>query len=553
MKTLFTFLILAIYSLAGLAGPVINDVAVEGYPGDNHVVNGRYKYYATATTGHREFRSDRTDGIFLNPLTMSWDNFARRWEINVTKMVGGASTRVTVATSTFTGTNPPVKGWSVLYPLGNPLGLHTSLKVYETVTQYSLCDECRWSSPATWSSGFLPRAYDNVVINSNVILDIDGHCNNLKINPATTARFEGYDLTATGIVRLKLHGNLDVGISGRLAIFSLELAGNTRQTLQRNSERGDGVSMQRAIINNPYGVRLLSTFGFLSLSTRPPCETQFIKGKIFLDNYLLSCQTITGANADRYVVTNSTGYLVLPRNTVGMAYNQFFPIGSSDASYTPLRISNTTTSWRVTLAARAEYAPSLFPSIPHVNVIYKIANLGMEGGVVYPRWTFQAYWNAADESEGFSHSSAVRVAKRTETGWIGTESVGIPTGTGPFSYVYNSGSIDNFGIWQDERASASLRSAAVMADENAQSTNQDREYGSYPNPATSAGFKVRVDRADDAKIKLVSLSGTSIRFRAEKESVHTISLLPLDAMFPGIYILQVQEKNLVRTHKVVIK
>ncbi|MEO6284225.1 MAG: T9SS type A sorting domain-containing protein [Dyadobacter sp.] len=552
MKTLFTFLFLTVYSLTCVAGPVIADVAVEGYPGANNIINGRYKYYKTSTTGHLLFQSDRTDGVFLKPLIISWNSLAARWEISVTKIVSGASTRVTVATSSFTGTYPPGKGWSVLYPYGNPLGLYTPMSVYETIEQTSTCDRCRWSSPTTWSSGILPRAYDNVTINSDVQLDMEAICHTLKVNSVATFPYDGHSLTgSTSVARLKLNGNLDVGVSGRIEIYSLEMAGNARQTLQSNSERGVWIRMQRAIINNPYGVSLLSPFGFFSIPSAAACETQFVKGKIVLDNYILSCQTILGAAVDRYVVTNGTGYLVLPANNVGSTYNRYFPIGSSENSYTPLRISNTTTSWSVQLMARAEYNASLFSATPHVNVLYQTRSLSVVRGPDTPRWLHQAYWYAADESAGFNHSARVRVDRRTETAWAMTGSEGIPTATVPYSYVYNASTWESFGIFQ-----ATTGSSRLSAEEKVSNLggNQDQgEYGTYPNPATAAGFKIRVDDADAAKIKLISISGSSIRFKTEKESPNTISLQPLDIMPAGIYILQVQDKNLIRTHKVIIK
>lgn len=550
MKTLLTFLILIVFSLTSIAGPVIADVAVEGYPGDNSVINGRYKYYSTSSSGHMQFSSDRTDGVIQN-LSIGWNSFARRWEINVTKLVSGVSTRVTVATSSSTGTYPPVKTWSVLYPYGNPLGLYTPLKVYATVAQTSLCDDCRWSSPTTWSSGFLPRAYDNVTINSDVILDIEASCNTLKVNSVASFPYDGHSLTGPALAsRLKLNGNLDVGVSGRIEIYSMEFAGNSRQSLQSNSERGVWIRMQRAIINNPYGIRLLSAFGFFSTPSSVACETQFVKGKIFLDGYILSCQTILGASSARYVVTNGNGYLALPGNGTGSIYNQYFPIGSSENSYTPLKISNTSTSWRVQLMVRAEFNASLFPSTPHVNVIYKTESLSATPGADSPRWLHQAYWYAADESAGFDHSSRIRIDRRTETGWAMTGSEGIPTGTGPYSYIYNSSTWEDFGIFQ---ATTSSRISAEEIVPGIRNEKDHIEYGTYPNPATSAGFKVRVDDADGAKIKLVSLSGSSLQFRTEKESLNTISLQPLDVLPAGIYILQVQEKNLVRTHKVIVK
>ena len=548
MKTLFVLVILAICSSSALAAPYIPDYAVEGYPGSDNVINGRYQHHATYSSGHHEFRSSRTDGVFLAPLSISWNSLAARWEIRVGKLVSGSLTRVVVATSYTRGITPPVKGWYVYYPYGNPLGLSTPLKVYQTETQNSLCD-CSWSNAAMWSSGFVPREYDNVVINHRVNLDVPGLCNNLKINsvtfPAAGNRLFGSGLDAV----IKMNGNLDTGGSATIDIFSIEFTGNSQQTLKVDTERGFGIKMSRAIINNNWGIKLLSAYGFLARAGAGRCETRFVKGKIILGNYILSCQTITGYNAQRFVVTNGSGYLFIEGNTAGTRYDTYFPIGSSESSYTPLRIFCTSSAWTASLMARAKFDPTLFPSTPHVNVIYQTESLVVRPGSDTPLWVHQAYWYATDESTGFNRAAGVRVDRLTDTGWARTGSEGVPTGTGPYMYTYNASTWEDFGIFQ---ATSSSRIAAESIS-NVQEVNDEIQTGVFPNPASQSGFKVKVNNANEVKIQLIAISGANLAFSVQKESSNIVSIQPHETMTPGVYILQIQENNSVRTHKVMIK
>jgi hypothetical protein len=182
MKTFFVLIILLATTFNASAG-IKTDIALEKYPGAYNAVNGRYSYDGLSASGYPQYRANRSDDTFIAPQIIRFNPLLNRWELYLTKMVSGTPTSQLAATGAGLGSGPADRKWTVFYPYGNPLGLYTALNVYETVVHTTVpgWDYSSWSDGRSWSSGFVPRTYDNVIITKSFNVDMEGKCFNLTI------------------------------------------------------------------------------------------------------------------------------------------------------------------------------------------------------------------------------------------------------------------------------------------------------------------------------------------------------------------------------------
>lgn len=550
MKTFFRFSIVLFSALFAVVGSSKADIAVEGYPNQHHVANGRYLRDLRPDRS-LEYKAYRSDENYTAQL-IRYNLATGRWELYLTKRAGGEPERVAWS-DVVPSTNVIVSGWRTTTDTPGTVYVSWPLKVYIPIDQYATCSSCNWSNPLTWPSRIVPRTYDNVIIDGNVLLDVPSKCNNLLVKTGTVSSPIRSLVGRSPESKIKIHGNLEHQLGTLLDVVEIEFAGNEIQTIETDISRGVTIYTSRVRINNSKQINLGSAFSFARSGTIR-CETIFEKGKISLGSYDLTCESITGADETRFVVTNGAGMLKLYAPREGEAMLHRFPVGPSTDRYTPIMVLFATANRGfATMRAKAAYNPSIFLPGRHVNIVYTV-----DHGTALPpsgtplTWVYQFQWDAADATTDFNPAHPVEIKKWNGSLWSDAIAGPVVTGTGPYKTLFTarSTSVNHFGVSTQIKRPAERLNAEEVEVKNAE---MEVDFTTFPNPATSGGFKVRVGDADAAKIKLVNLSGASIRFRAEKESANTVSLLPLDTMFPGVYILHVQEKNLVRTHKVLIK
>jgi hypothetical protein len=555
MKTFFTLIICLAITFQVTAG-IKTDIAVENYPGAYNVVNGRYSYDGVSA-GYPQYRANRSDDTFIAPQIIHFNPLANRWELHITKMVSGIPTSQLAATATGLGlgTTPAGKKWTVFYPYGNPLGLFTALNVYETVVHTTVpgWDYSTWSDGRSWSSGFVPRTYDNVIITKSFHMDIEGKCNNLKIVAGSSSSYN--ILTgAYAYSAVRIHGKLEQDVHTIIDLPEIEFRGNELQTVSADLSAGYSMRAGRVLINNPKNIQLLRSIGFMA-RTGSKCETRLVKGKVLIGANVLTCQTITGADASRFFVTNGTGALYLTARTGTDPNFQFFPVGPSPERYTPMWVYFGAANREYSnLLASAAYNPSIFLPGHHVNVVYTVnhGSFVPSPGTLLS-WIYQFQWNAGDATTGFDYSDRVEPRKWNGTTWSGGITEGFATGSGPYKYTFSSreGRVVTFGIHAVTKRLVGERIAAGDVEINKSEIELD--YAPFPNPAPASGFHVSVNDPATAQLRMQSLSGTSIDIVTRVDSEHQLAVQPVQNITTGIYLLQVKEGSSTRVHKVLIR
>jgi pectin methylesterase-like acyl-CoA thioesterase len=124
------------------------------------------------------------------------------------------------------------------------------------------------------------------------------------------------------------------GLDDNIAVSGTETFNSANFVFNGNVAQFTGSSMPNNInslvINNSAGVSLSSSTvlsGALTLTD----------GKLLIGNSNIATQSILGANASKYIVTNGTGMLTI--NNVGTG-GTVFPIGSNASFYTPATLNN---------------------------------------------------------------------------------------------------------------------------------------------------------------------------------------------------------------------
>jgi hypothetical protein len=554
MKTFFVLIILLATTFNASAG-IKTDIALEKYPGAYNAVNGRYSYDGLSASGYPQYRANRSDDTFIAPQIIRFNPLLNRWELYLTKMVSGTPTSQLAATGAGLGSGPADRKWTVFYPYGNPLGLYTALNVYETVVHTTVpgWDYSSWSDGRSWSSGFVPRTYDNVIITKSFNVDMEGKCFNLKI---ISGSLSSYNIL-TGILpasAVRIYGKLEQEVRTLIDLPEIEFRGNDLQTISADLSSGYSMRVLRVLINNPKNIQLVRSIGFMA-RTGSKCETRLVKGKVLIGANVLTCQNITGADATRFFVTDGTGALYLTARTGSDPNFQFFPVGPSPERYTPMWVYFGSANRDYSnLLASAAYNPSMFLPGDHVNVAYTVnhGSFVPSPGTLLS-WVYQFQWNAGDATTGFDYSDRVEARKWNGTSWSGAIAEGVATGSGPYKYLFTSreGRVVTFGIHAVTKRIVGERISAEDIEMNKSETELDS--APFPNPAPASGFHINVNDAAKAQLHMQSLSGSPISVTTRVDSEHRLAVQPPQNIPTGVYILQVKEGSKTRFHKVLIR
>ncbi|GAB4030994.1 hypothetical protein GCM10028774_07270 [Spirosoma jeollabukense] len=81
----------------------------------------------------------------------------------------------------------------------------------------------------------------------------------------------------------------------------------------------------------------------------------------------------------------------------------------------------------------------------------------------------------------------------------------------------------------------------------------DGVYGVYPNPVAANNFSVSLDEPSSAVLHFYSATGRSIGVEKSGVGSSSVNLKPTEKLSSGIYLLQVEERGQVRTHRLVVQ
>ena len=81
----------------------------------------------------------------------------------------------------------------------------------------------------------------------------------------------------------------------------------------------------------------------------------------------------------------------------------------------------------------------------------------------------------------------------------------------------------------------------------------DGVYGVYPNPVASNSFTLSLDEPSSAILQFYSATGRSIDLEKSAVGPSSVGLKPTEKLSSGIYLLRVEERGQVRTHRLVVQ
>lgn len=457
--------------LAILLIPMLSKAQTLAVESCAHPTGGLFTLHSTSD-GRNEYRAGRiySPGYAVSPEIVRWnptieyeengEQKTGRWEIIQTINAGYGATPVVQAwNSDPAAPNPPETGWQ-----GNGYVCNeTNVRVYAPETR--TISGGNWSNPASWSTGSLPRRYDDVVVDgspySTVTLDVDATVNNFT--------FGSNYVILSGSNKLTVQGN--AGGSGALYIQELIMAGTQPQTL--------GVFPQgyKLTIRNAAGVSLSAGIGPNGFSQEFFMTLSFESGHLYLGDFDLRVSDITGAGSSKHVVTNGTGSLfisaIVPQHPgippFGIPYEKEFPVSNSGIDYKPLLISLQPNSAsipgpdghipyysRLILSVKVSPLIHTPPHPGYVNAQWEINKIAApppySNNFPYREglFTVRFNWNASDESEHFDRNANV-VAKRYNSAssiWENRGMSGLPEETGSYSFtVPNQNEFSSWGIF----------------------------------------------------------------------------------------------------------
>ncbi len=238
------------------------------------------------------------------------------------------------------------------------------------------CSNCNWSDPDTWIPAGVP-AFENVVINGNVILDIDGTATDLTVNAGKSL------LSPTGR-KLTIHGK--VNLEGELQAGEMVSPGFFV------SQEIDGTKLNVKSFNNPNNGNVRLTGNLTVVDPENPSQPSIVSsGRIFLGDYDLECNSIRFTESSRsgtFVVTDGQGSLKY-HFAEGETEYKTLNIGNViDGAYVHLpaqikREQNTTGD--VIISARVE--PEMFLPVPdgsgYLKGLWEITASGNAAGETY--------------------------------------------------------------------------------------------------------------------------------------------------------------------------
>ena len=215
----------------------------------------------------------------------------------------------------------------------------TLLSLFVMAQQQSFAVTCTWiggtnndwNTAANWSTGTVPTAADDVVINTlgssvNIANGAAGVCNNL-----TKGGFISNLAVVPGGI-LKIQGNINYG--GGTFSGDVSLVGTSLQLILGLSP----LTLNNLNVTNPQGV--LMNGNNMKLS-----GTLSLQGPIYTNGRLLEVAAISGVSATAFVVTgdnlgnaSSSGGLAITLNPGAAAS---FPVGPTLSNFAAVKIVNT--------------------------------------------------------------------------------------------------------------------------------------------------------------------------------------------------------------------
>ncbi|GGN06181.1 hypothetical protein GCM10010967_46700 [Dyadobacter beijingensis] len=552
MKNL-VIILFVLSGLPALARIFDGDIALDGDPTPYSVINGRYSYYETSPDRYVEFRADRKYGAFKSPQKIKWSIPTGRWEVLSLKEVAGIMSEHLVATSRFpsrmlteagvTYRFPPLTGW-VCTPVAYPLTAYVPTLV-TSVSRPSI--RMMWEDPLTWSTGFVPRKYDNVRVSDFgriVHINSDVFCYDLQVLGL---------LTGSRPFTLNILGNMEiVRPYGTINPYQVRMGGMSRQMIRIDDSSPDRIYPSIFIIDNPAGIE---TKYWVDLATknRGTSIVRFVKGHFCLKEISggfgrVFIPKVEGANAERFFVMARTTQLstVWTDSTISRTYF----VGIDEFTYTPITLT------RRAKPTGASYATSvgLFPAEDdeaapgRININYIIDAPGV--------WDIILSWNTNAQSSSYVPGRPVQMM-RDPGAWVPVGAPVVPWGLyseGRYLYsVYQPGvSIERtlrgvwFSLFQTGAKGKARMSELVEEDEQYLLANAP-----FPNPADARGFRVRISDPKNAKLSLVEVSGQAMRITTTTEPDNMIWVKPVGRLNAGVYQLLIETGGQKTAHRVV--
>ncbi|MDP1727935.1 MAG: fibronectin type III domain-containing protein [Bacteroidota bacterium] len=341
----------------------------------------------------------------------------------------GVYSGVNTATLTISGPAPAMNLYqyrcSVIGVCGTALTSNTATLTVSNTSSWTGTASTAWGNSANWSCGIVPVAGTDVVIgnvsNQPVISDGGRTCNNLTIDSLASLTLNNTlsSLNIKGLVAL----NGTLSNSNGIIIFS----GTTTQNIP-------GINYNNLTLSNPGGATL-------SGNAIVNGTLNFTNGILYLGNNNLTMSgtssTITGANANRFVLSNGTGTLNIQNIGIGGRTGVVtFPIGTGTGNYSPVMMANSGTSdefrMRVFLGLSESYNSSNVPVGATIlnNAVNRtwIINEANAGGSTT---TLALQWNVMDELTGFTRGSSY-VARYNGIKWM-PNTISAAAGTNPYT------------------------------------------------------------------------------------------------------------------------
>lgn len=283
-----------------------------------------------------------------------------------------------------------------------------------------------WNDPSNWEDNSIPAISDNVLIpgstTNNPIINTNSFVNSLWV--------ERNNVTVNNGIILNINGQLEIQTAMN-GSGSINFTGNSNSALG-----GDG-TLPLSVTLSGGDVSLLNSVTLPGLNFQSAA-------KVLLNNYDLNVTQpngITGYAADRYVVTNGNGRLILPAiGTAASSVSAIFPIGNSAVSYTPATVTNNGTSQQFNARAIAGLYPSYNTTYPESPTSSAYPNsavnntwfINKQGSGQVLNASVQLQWNASDELSGFTRTS-INLAHYVSSVWNRGPS-GAASGSNPYTF-----------------------------------------------------------------------------------------------------------------------